>query len=143
MGAALFTDGARRNFSVITFGIAQIAMDIEPADVTGADVLHGPAHTILGALIIAYLVMLISPRVCSYLLTKWNKEVIHYKGPRLVQPEAVPKTSVVIGAFFRDIESCRPRQSDSPRYSTLASIFTDESADGLGFLTTASTNFVQ
>ena len=103
MGAALIAKPAlNRNFSVITFGIAQIAMDIEPSVglMTGADVLHGPTHTILGALVIACLVMLISPSICSYLLTKWNKEVIHYKWPRLVQSEAVPKAAVIIGAFF-------------------------------------------
>ena len=103
MGAALFVKPMlNRNFSVITFGIAQIAMDIEPSVglITGANVLHGPTHTVLGALFIAYFVMLIAPRVCSYLLTKWNKEVIHYRLPRLVQSETVPKTAVIIGAFF-------------------------------------------
>lgn len=66
MGAALIVKPAlKRNFSVITFGIAQVAMDIEPSVglMTGADVLHGPTHTILGALVIACLVMLISPSV--------------------------------------------------------------------------------
>lgn len=103
MGAALMVKpGLNRNFSVITFGIAQVAMDVEPGVgmLTGADVLHGPTHTILGALVIACLVMLIAPNVCRYLLTKWNKEVIHYKLPRLVLPEAIPKTAVMIGAFF-------------------------------------------
>ena len=103
MGAALIVKPVlNRYFSVITFGLAQIAMDIEPGVgmLTGADVLHGPTHTILGALFIAYLVTLIAPSVCSYLLTKWNKEVIHYKLPWLVQSEVVPKTAVIIGAFF-------------------------------------------
>ena len=103
MGAALIVKPAlNRHFSVITFGIAQIAMDIEPGIgmLTGADVLHGPTHTILGALVIAYLVTLIAPSVCGYLQAKWNEEVIHYKLPRLVQSEAVPKTAVIIGAFF-------------------------------------------
>ena len=103
LGAALIVKPAlNRNFSVITFGIAQVAMDIEPSVglMTGADVLHGPTHTILGALVIACLVMLISPSICGFLLAKWNKEVIHYKWPRLVQSEAVPKTAVIIGAFF-------------------------------------------
>ena len=103
MGAALIVKpGLNRHFSVITFGIAQVAMDIEPGVgmLTGSEVLHGPTHTVLGALVIAFLVMLIAPKVCSYLLTKWNKEVIHYKLPRLMQSEAVPKTAVIIGAFF-------------------------------------------
>jgi len=103
MGAALIVKPAlNRNFSVITFGIAQVAMDIEPSVglMAGADVLHGLTHTILGALVIACLVMLVSPSICSYLLTKWNKEVIHYKWPRLVQSEAVPIAAVIIGALF-------------------------------------------
>jgi membrane-bound metal-dependent hydrolase YbcI (DUF457 family) len=103
MGAALIVKpGLNRNFSVITFGIAQVAMDIEPGIgmFTGAEVLHGPTHTILGALVIAYLVMLIAPSICSYLQMKCNKEVIHYNLLRLVQSEAVTKTAVIIGALF-------------------------------------------
>jgi hypothetical protein len=103
MGAALIVKPVlNRNFSVITFGIAQIAMDIEPGlgMLSGAHVRHGPTHTILGALVIAYLVMLIAPIVCGYLQAKWNKEVIHYKRPWLVQSEAVSKTAVIVGAFF-------------------------------------------
>ena len=103
MGAALIVKpGLTRHFSVITFGIAQVAMDIEPGVgmLTGADVLHGPTHTILGALVIASLVMLIAPGVCSYLLQKWNKEVTHHKLPWLVQSEVVSKIAVITGAFF-------------------------------------------
>lgn len=103
MGAALFVKpGLNRNISVITFGLAQVAMDIEPGVgmLTGAEVLHGPTHTILGALVIAYLVMLIAPSVCSYLLRKWNKEVTHHRLPWLVQSETTSKTAVAVGAFF-------------------------------------------
>lgn len=103
MGAALIVKpGFNRNFSVITFGVAQVAMDIEPGVgmLTGAQVLHGPTHTILGALAIAYLVVLIAPRVCTYLLKRWNKEVLHYKLPWLVQSEIVSKTALRAGAFF-------------------------------------------
>lgn len=103
MGAALIVKpGFNRNFSVITFGLAQIAMDIEPGIgmLTGADVLHGPTHTILGALVIACLVMLIAPSVCNFLQYRWNKEVIHYKLPWLVQSEALPKSALISGAFF-------------------------------------------
>lgn len=103
MGAALIVKpGLNRTFSVITFGLAQVAMDIEPGIgmLTGADVLHGPTHTILGALVIAYLVMLIAPSVCNYLLRRWNKEVTHHKLAWLVQPETPSKTAVAVGAFF-------------------------------------------
>jgi hypothetical protein len=94
--------GLNRHFSVITFGIAQVAIDIEPGIgmLTGAEVLHGPSHTILGALVIACLVVLIAPVVCNFLLSKWNKEVSFHKIPWLVQSEATPKTAVTVGAFF-------------------------------------------
>jgi hypothetical protein len=103
MGAALIVKpAASRNFSVITFGIAQIAMDIEPGIgmLIGADVLHGPTHTILGALAIACLVVLISPGICRLLLRTWNKEVRHHKLDWLAEPEAVPRMAVVAGAFY-------------------------------------------
>lgn len=103
MGAALIVKPALNyRFSVITFGIAQFAMDVEPGIRmwTNSDVLHGPTHTILGALIMAFLVMLIAPSICNYLLTKWNKEVIYYKQAWLVHSEPVSKTAVTIGAFF-------------------------------------------
>ena len=103
MGAALIAKpGLNRNISVITFGIAQIAMDIEPGVgmLTGADVLHGPTHTILGALVIACLVIFLAPSVCNYLLRRWNKEVTHHGLPWLVQSGATSKTAVTVGAFF-------------------------------------------
>ena len=103
MGAALLVKPAlNRRFSVITFGIAQVAMDIEPGVrmLTGADVLHGPTHTILGALVMAFLVMLAAPGICNHLLAKWNKEVIHYKQPRLAHVGYASKTAVITGAFF-------------------------------------------
>lgn len=102
MGAALIVQPAlNRRFSVTTFGIAQVAIDIEPGIrmVVGTDVLHGPTHTILGTLIMAFLVMLIAPGICNYFLAKWNKEVIYYKQPWLVSLP-VSKTAVIMGAFF-------------------------------------------
>ncbi len=103
MGAALIVKpGLNKHFSVITFGIAQIAMDIEPGIgmLTGVEVLHGPSHTIVGALIIALLVMLVSPGICSFLLRRWNKEVLHYKLPWLTEALPVSKGAVIFGAFF-------------------------------------------
>ncbi|NEV60394.1 hypothetical protein [Thiorhodococcus minor] len=41
-----------RHFSFLAFGLAQVAMDIEPLAglMTGAARLHGPSHTYLAAL---------------------------------------------------------------------------------------------
>ena len=99
MGVALIVKpGFNRHFSVMTFGVAQIAMDIEPGVrmLTGANVLHGPTHTILGALVIACLVMLVGQGICSYLLRSWNREVTHYGLLRLVQPETVSKSALMV-----------------------------------------------
>ena len=103
MGAAFIVKPAlNRRFSLITFGIAQVAMDVEPGIrmVLGTEALHGPTHTILGALVIAFLVMLIAPSICNHLLAKWNKEVIYYKRPWLVHLGPVSKTAVIMGACF-------------------------------------------
>lgn len=103
MGAALIVKPALKNrFSVITFGIAQVLMDIEPGIRlwTNSDVLHGPTHTFAGALLMAFLVTLIAPSLCNYLLTKWNKEVVFHKQPWLVYSLPVSKTAVTIGALF-------------------------------------------
>jgi biotin transporter BioY len=59
MGAGLAIKAlAGRHFSVLAFGVAQVAMDIEPlvGIISGADVLHGPTHTYLGAFVIAVVV---------------------------------------------------------------------------------------
>lgn len=87
---------------MISFGIAQVAMDIEPGIRmwAGSDVLHGPTHTFLGALVIAFAVMLIAPNICNRFLVKWNKEVAHYKQPWLVHSESLSKSAVAFGAFF-------------------------------------------
>ena len=103
MGAALIVKPAlNRRFSVITFGIAQVAMDIEPGIrmAAGTDVLHGPTHTILGALVMAFLVMLIAPSIFSALLTKWNKEVVYYQQMWLVLAGPPSKTAITMGACF-------------------------------------------
>ena len=103
MGAALIVKPALgRRFSVMIFGIAQVAMDVEPGIrmALGSDVLHGPTHTILGALVMAVVVMLIAPGVCNCLLAKWNKEVIYYKQPGLAHSGTVSKTAVITAAFF-------------------------------------------
>ena len=102
MGAALIVKpGLNRHFSVIAFGLAQVAMDIEPGIgmLTGANVLHGPTHTLLGALIIALIVLFIAPVIYRHLIARWNTEVIHYKLAWLIEPTHLSKTAAAIGAF--------------------------------------------
>ncbi|MEA1606019.1 DUF4184 family protein [Pseudomonas spirodelae] len=103
LGAALVVKpGLSKHFSLITFGIAQIAMDIEPGIgmLTGAEVLHGPSHTFVASLAIALLVMLVAPGICNFLVRHWNKEVTHYRMPWLVEAFPVSRAAVIAGAFF-------------------------------------------
>jgi hypothetical protein len=77
MGAGLAAKAAiDRHFSVLTFGVAQVAMDIEPliGMIRNSDVLHGPTHTYIGALVIGFVVMLVSPFICRPILRRYNYE---------------------------------------------------------------------
>lgn len=90
-----------RRFSVMAFGVAQVAMDIEPlvGMVRGADVLHGPTHTYLTALVIAAIVAVISPVICRPILRQWNRELSFYRVNWLIERESFSPISVVAGAF--------------------------------------------
>ena len=71
MGAGLaLTPLAGRHFSLLTFGIPQVAMDIEPlvGMLRGAAVRHGPTHTYLGAVPIALATAVLAPWLCRPLL---------------------------------------------------------------------------
>ncbi len=103
MGAALIVKPVLdHRFSMISFGVAQVAMDVEPGIRmwAGSDVLHGPTHTFFGALIIAFVVIFIAPTICNRFRVKWNKEVAYYKQPWLELSEPLSKSAVALGAFF-------------------------------------------
>lgn len=61
-------------FSLIAFGVAQVAMDIQPlvGMLRGAAVLHGWTHTYLGAALIGAVVALITPALFRPILRSWN-----------------------------------------------------------------------
>lgn len=104
MGAVLAVKPyLNHRISLIVFGIAQIAMDLEPGIrmLVGADdALHGITHTVLGAIFIAYCVVLVAPRVRLLIVRRWNKEAIHYKQQWLIQSEVLSRGSTVAGAMF-------------------------------------------
>lgn len=102
MGPGLLVKAvAGRHFSILTFGIAQVAMDIEPLMglMRGATVLHGPTHTYPAACVIALLVAALSPRLCRPMLRRWNKELLFFRLPQLVETESFAPTPVIVGAF--------------------------------------------
>ena len=70
-GLAIKAAGGRY-FSVLAFGIAQVAMDIEPLSgmIRGADVLHGWSHSYVGATAIGLLVLLLAPPLCRPILRR-------------------------------------------------------------------------
>jgi membrane-bound metal-dependent hydrolase YbcI (DUF457 family) len=92
---------AGRHFSLLTFGVAQVAMDIEPllGMLRGAGRLHGPSHTYLAALGIAALVAVISPALCRPILRRWNRELTFYRLAWLTTPVTFTPLPVIAGAF--------------------------------------------
>lgn len=64
MGVAMLAKPvAKDRFSVLAFGLSQIAMDIEPlvGMLSGRVVLHGWSHTVVGALVIGSAVAVTAP----------------------------------------------------------------------------------
>lgn len=92
---------AGRHLSVLSFGIAQIAMDIEPLVglMRGARVLHGPTHNYPAALAIAVVVAFIAPTICRPILRRWNEELAFYRLPWLVEAGSISPLPAITGAF--------------------------------------------
>ena len=90
-----------RHFSVLTFGIAQVAMDIEPliGMLRQSPVLHGPTHTYLGAVPIALVAAALTPWLCGPLLRRWNHEVVHYGMPWLQETVSWKPRVLVVSAL--------------------------------------------
>lgn len=102
MGPALALKAVSgRYFSVLAFGIAQVAMDIEPlvGMVRNADVLHGWSHTYVGATFIGILVALVAPPLCRLISARWNSELEHHDVGWLGSPENVGWVPVSTGVF--------------------------------------------
>jgi membrane-bound metal-dependent hydrolase YbcI (DUF457 family) len=103
MGAALIVKpAARRHFSVISFGLAQIAIDIEPlvGILRGAEILHGMTHTFVGAIVIGIFVALIAPYFYRPILHRYNQEVSAHKLDWLCETEVPSRIAVWSGALF-------------------------------------------
>jgi hypothetical protein len=66
----------------------------------GSNSLHGASHNIVGALLIACLVIAVSKWICNPILRRYNREVSHYKQYWLLEQESVNRTAVFTGALF-------------------------------------------
>lgn len=103
MGPALVIKGAGgRHFSVLVFGVAQVAMDIEPlvGILRGADVLHGWTHTYIGATLIGFTVFLLVLPLCQWILQRWNRELEFHKLQWLRSPEPITRMAAMTGALI-------------------------------------------
>jgi len=103
IGAALVLQPVADNhFSVITFGVAQILMDIEPLIglFRNSGTLHGVTHTLIGAIIIAILAAIVSPYICHLILGRFNREVEFYKVGWLSAPETASNIVIYSSAYF-------------------------------------------
>ena len=108
-------------FSVMTFGVAQIAMDIEPliGMMHGSSMIHGPTHTYLAALAIAAGVAAVAPALCRPALRRWHRELLRYRVNWLIASESFTPVATIAGAFtgtlshvmFEDRKSTRLNSS--------------------------------
>jgi hypothetical protein len=91
-----------RHISLTAFGLSQVLMDIEPLVrlFRGDSVLHGPSHTLLGAMLVSGLTIWWTPPLYRMLIRRWNREVRRHRLDRLVEPEAPTWPSIWIGAVW-------------------------------------------
>lgn len=101
VGLAAKAAGGRR-FSLLVFGVAQVAMDIEPlvGILRGSAVLHGWTHTWAGATLIGLLVWLLAPALCAPLLRRWNRGLRDGRLARFASDAPIDRLSAATGAFL-------------------------------------------
>lgn len=92
---------AGRHFSLISFGLAQVAMDIEPLIGLwrGDWELHGTSHTYWAALVIAAAVTLLARAIQPPVLRHWNRELAWHGGRRFQEPESAALLPLLAGAL--------------------------------------------
>lgn len=103
MGPGLAIKAATgRHFSLVVFGFAQVAMDIEPLVriLRGDPILHGFTHTYLGATLIAVAVILAGRPVCQALLDRWNAGLTSKHLAPLRSPAPLSRRATATGAFI-------------------------------------------
>jgi hypothetical protein len=100
-GLALKAIGGR-HLSVLAFGLAQVAMDLEPllGMIRGSGVLHGPTHTFAGALAIGVGVALLARWPCTAILRTWNALSTRERVAWMAEPTPIPRHALWIGALL-------------------------------------------
>ena len=106
MGLALaIKPAARARFSVLSFGLAQIAMDVEPllGMLRDWDVLHGWSHTFAGALCIGAAVALASPPLLNAMVRFLHAKASENGMAWFLDPEPLSRLAVWTGAMVGTI----------------------------------------
>lgn len=129
---------AGRHFSLMSFGLAQVAMDIEPlvGMIRGTAVLHGITHSYLAAMVIAIVVIMVASPICCPFLVRWNKEVAHCRLPWLAESADFRLFPVALGAMMGTVSHVA---LDSLIYSEMRPLVPWSEKNGLlGLATTQS-----
>jgi hypothetical protein len=93
---------AGESFSFLAFGVAQVAMDIEPGIgmLRGAPTLHGWTHTYAGATAIGAIVFALARPACAPILRWWNAELTRNRLDWLAGTDTISRTAAATGAFI-------------------------------------------
>lgn len=90
-----------RHLSLMIFGFSQVAIDLEPMVhlARGDAVLHGFAHTYVGATLVAALSAVVGRPICQRLLERWTPDP---ESPFLIWlwgPDRISWPAAIVGAF--------------------------------------------
>ncbi|MCX7056239.1 MAG: metal-dependent hydrolase [Proteobacteria bacterium] len=93
---------AGRRFSLITFGVAQVAMDIEPLVrmIRGDRILHGFTHTYIGAAVVGAGVLILGKPLAARLNELWRRELIREGAAWLEESGGLDSGPAAAGAFI-------------------------------------------
>jgi hypothetical protein len=91
-----------RRVSLMVFAFSQVAMDVEPAAhmLRGDAVLHGFAHTYVGATLVAALSIVAGRPICQTLLRRWPPDPGSAFLTWLVGPARIPWPAAIVGAVL-------------------------------------------
>ena len=91
-----------RHVSLMVFAFSQVAMDVEPVAhvLRGDAVLHGFAHTYVGAALVAALSIVAGRPVCQWLLQRWPPDPDSTFLSWLVGPTRIPWRAAIVGAVL-------------------------------------------
>jgi hypothetical protein len=90
------------HISLVMFGLAQLAIDIEPGIrlIQGSKSLHsGWSHTYLGATVIGSLLLIFGRPFCLLILRQWNRGLRYYGLNWLTSPDTISWVTAATGAF--------------------------------------------